>query len=118
MWTVTTAGYPDAHFATFPEELIEPCIKAACPPGGTVLDPFAGSGTTAAVARRMGAHAILIELNPEYCEMARKRLAQEVIEFEHVEKVTTGTGPSEMALFPEPDHTIPCAFVGAPTKPP
>jgi DNA modification methylase len=81
VWTVNTAVYPDAHFAVFPEELIDPCVKAGCPAGGTVLDPFAGSGTTGAVARRMGAHSILIELNPEYCEMSRKRFAQELIDF-------------------------------------
>jgi DNA modification methylase len=81
VWTVTTNAYPGAHFATFSEELIEPCIKAGCPAGGLVLDPFAGSGTTAAVARRFACRALLIDINEEYCKMAAERLAQEVFEF-------------------------------------
>ena len=64
----------EAHFATFPPDLIEPCIKAGCPPLGTVLDPFGGAGTTGLVADRLQRSAILIELNPIYAEMARKRL--------------------------------------------
>ncbi len=63
-----------SHFATFPPKLIEPCIKAGCPKGGTVLDPFAGAGTSGLVADRLGRDAILIELNPDYCEMARRRI--------------------------------------------
>lgn len=76
VWEVTTKSYPEAHFATFPEELIEPCIKAGCPPAGTVLDPFMGSGTTAVVARRLGRKAIGIELNPEYAELCARRTRQ------------------------------------------
>jgi DNA modification methylase len=82
VWTVPPNPFPEAHFATFPEKLIEPCILAGCPPGGTVLDPFGGSGTTGLVARRMGSNAILIELNEEYCEMSKRRLSQEMIEFQ------------------------------------
>ena len=74
VWTIATAPYPDAHFATFPPDLVEPCILAGCPAGGTVLDPFFGAGTTALVADRLGRDCIGIELNPEYAEMARKRL--------------------------------------------
>lgn len=74
VWTVTTKGFADAHFATFPPDLIEPCILAGCPEGGTVLDPFGGAGTTGLVADRHHRDAILIELNPEYAEMARKRI--------------------------------------------
>jgi DNA modification methylase len=81
VWTVATQPFPEAHFATFPEELIKPCILAGCPAGGTVLDPFGGSGTTALVARANGCKAILIELNPEYIEIAKRRLAQEHLEF-------------------------------------
>jgi DNA modification methylase len=74
VWTVGTEGYAEAHFATFPPDLIEPCILAGCPEGGTVLDPFGGAGTTGLVADRHHRNAILIELNPEYVEMARKRI--------------------------------------------
>jgi len=74
VWTVTTQPFKEAHFATFPPALIEPCILAGCPEGGTVLDPFGGAGTTGLVADRLGRNAILIELNPSYAEMARKRI--------------------------------------------
>ena len=74
VWTVTTAPFKEAHFATFPPDLIEPCILAGCPEGGTVLDPFGGAGTTGLVADRLHRDAILIELNPEYAEMARNRI--------------------------------------------
>lgn len=77
VWVVATEPFPDAHFATFPTKLITPCILAGCPLGGTVLDPFGGSGTTGVVAERLGRNAILIELNPEYVEMARRRIANE-----------------------------------------
>jgi DNA modification methylase len=74
VWEVTTQPYADAHFATFPPALIEPCILAGCPKGGTVLDPFGGAGTTGLVADRLGRNAILIELNPEYAAMAERRI--------------------------------------------
>ena len=74
VWTIPTHAYPDAHFATFPPKLVEPCIKAGCPVGGVVLDPFGGSGTVGLVASRLGRDAILIELNPEYAEMAERRI--------------------------------------------
>jgi DNA modification methylase len=74
VWTVTSSPFAEAHFATFPPSLIEPCILAGCPDGGTVLDPFGGAGTTGLVADRHHRSAILIELNPEYAEMARKRI--------------------------------------------
>lgn len=74
VWTVATQGYSEAHFATFPPALIEPCIKAGCPAGGTVLDPFGGAGTTGLVADRLGRNAVLIELNPDYAAMAERRL--------------------------------------------
>ena len=74
VWTVPTKGFSEAHFATFPPTLIEPCIKAGCPKGGIVLDPFGGAGTTGLVADRLGRDCILIELNPEYAEMARRRI--------------------------------------------
>ena len=74
VWTVATSGYSEAHFATFPPELAERCIKAGCPAGGTVLDPFGGAGTTGLVADRLQRNAILIELNPDYAAMARRRI--------------------------------------------
>ena len=74
VWTVATQPFREAHFATFPPGLIEPCIMAGCPKGGTVLDPFGGAGTTGLVSDRLGRNAILMELNPEYAAMARRRI--------------------------------------------
>ena len=76
VWKVTTQPFTGAHFAVFPEKLIEPCILAGCPVGGTVLDPFCGSGTTAVVSLRNSRNAILCELNPDYIKIAEKRLTQ------------------------------------------
>lgn len=73
VWTVAPANYPEAHFATFPPNLIKPCILAGSMPGDTVLDPFGGSGTTGQVALELGRKAILIELNPEYIELIKQR---------------------------------------------
>ncbi len=73
VWTVAPKPFKGAHFATFPPDLIEPCILAGCPKGGTVLDPFGGSGTVGMVAKKHGRDAVLIELNPEYVEIARQR---------------------------------------------
>lgn len=77
VWTVTTKPCKEAHFATFPKDLIEPCIKAGCPEGGTVLDPFGGSGTTGIVSQHLNRKATLIELNEEYIAIAKKRIEQE-----------------------------------------
>lgn len=74
VWSVPTSPYAEAHFATFPPDLIEPCVKAGCPTGGMVLDPFGGAGTTGMVADRLGRNAILIELNPEYADIAKRRI--------------------------------------------
>lgn len=74
VWTIATRPFPEAHFATFPPDLPERCIKAGCPVGGTVLDPFGGAGTTGMVADRLGRNAILIELNPTYVEIIRDRI--------------------------------------------
>jgi DNA modification methylase len=73
VWTVATQPYSGAHFATFPPKLIEPCILAGCPEGGTVLDPFGGSGTTAMVAIRNRRNAVLCELNENYIAMIHER---------------------------------------------
>ena len=75
VWTVATKPYSEAHFATFPEKLIEPCVLAGCPEGGICLDPFFGAGTTGLVAKKLGRRFIGIELNPEYISMAQKRIA-------------------------------------------
>jgi DNA modification methylase len=74
VWTVTTKPFKGAHFATFPPDLIEPCVLAGCPEGGTVLDPFGGAGTTGLVAARNSRNSILCELNPEYAAMAAERV--------------------------------------------
>lgn len=74
VWTVAPQPFAGAHFATFPEKLVEPCILAGCPEGGTVLDPFAGSGTTLAVAIKHHRKGLGIELNEKYCEIARQRI--------------------------------------------
>ncbi len=74
VWTIATQPFAEAHFATFPPELAERCVKAACPIGGHVLDPFGGAGTTGLVADRLGRDATLIELNPAYANMAKARI--------------------------------------------
>lgn len=76
--------FRDAHFATFPPKLIEPLILAACPEGGAVLDPFGGAGITGLVADRLHRNAILLELNPEYAEIARKRITKDSVLFADV----------------------------------
>ena len=78
VWTVTTKSFKGAHFATFPKDLIEPCVLAGCPEGGTVLDPFTGSGTTCVVSLKHGRKFIGTELNPEYIQLAVNRIKEEV----------------------------------------
>lgn len=75
VWSVATKGCKEAHFATFPPKLIEPCILAGSPEGGTVLDPFLGSGTTALVANRLGRRCIGIDIKADYLQIAQKRLS-------------------------------------------
>ena len=77
VWEVATQPFSEAHFATFPPALIEPCILAGCLKGGTVLDPFGGAGTTGLVADRICRNAILIELNPSYADMAERRITDD-----------------------------------------
>jgi DNA modification methylase len=74
VWTVATRPFADAHFATFPPEIAERCIKVGSRPGDTVLDPFGGAGTTGLVADRLQRSAILCELNPQYAQIARSRI--------------------------------------------
>ena len=73
VWTVSTKPFKEAHFATFPPELIKPCILAGCPEDGTVCDPFMGSGTTLVTANKLNRNCIGFDINPDYCEMANKR---------------------------------------------
>jgi DNA modification methylase len=74
IWSVSTKNYRDAHFATYPVELITPCVLAGCPPDGVVLDPFFGSGTTGEASLKLGRRYIGIDLNPDYCRLADERL--------------------------------------------
>ena len=75
VWSVSTKAIQEAHFATFPEELIKPCILAGCKAGGAVLDPFFGSGTTGRVCEALNREYIGIELNPDYVDMAKRRMS-------------------------------------------
>ncbi len=94
VWNIPTEPFSEAHFATFPKKLVEPCVKAGSRPGDTILDPFAGSGTTGVVALRLGRSFIGIELSPEYAEMARRRIRDDAPLF-NVEEVMPGAQPSE-----------------------
>lgn len=76
VWTIGAKPYKGAHFATFPPDLIEPCVLAGCPAGGIVLDPFGGSGTTAGVAVKHGRNAVVCELNQDYADLIPARVAQ------------------------------------------
>jgi len=76
VWQIATKPFEEAHFAVFPPTLVEPMVKAGCPEKGIVLDPFMGSGTVAEVALKLNRHFIGIELSPEYCEIAKKRIKE------------------------------------------
>jgi DNA modification methylase len=84
VWNIAPVGFSEAHFATFPPALVEPCIASGCPIGGLVLDPFGGAGTTGMVADRMKRDAILIELNPAYAEIALHRLEHDAGMFSEI----------------------------------
>jgi DNA modification methylase len=104
VWDIPTASFSDAHFATFPPALVVPCLLAGCRPGGTVLDPFGGAGTTALVADRMGLDAILIELKPEYAEIARSRIETDARMFGKItthsrEPIAPSSSGEDMPLF-------------------
>jgi DNA modification methylase len=86
VWTVGTEPTPDAHFATFPRKLVEPCILAGCPAGGVVLDPFGGSGTVGRVAEDLGRKWLLFDLNPKYQKIADRKTAQRSL----LQRVTGG----------------------------
>ena len=74
VWNINTKPFKGAHFAVFPESLIIPCITAGCPEGGIVLDPFFGSGTVGAAAKKLNRDYIGIDLNPKYCKIAADRI--------------------------------------------
>jgi site-specific DNA-methyltransferase (adenine-specific) len=76
VWKIPPQGFPGAHFAVFPEKLVETPIRGGCPPGGVVLDPFIGSGTTAVVAKKLERDFLGIDISAKYCEMARERIAK------------------------------------------
>jgi DNA modification methylase len=78
VWTISTKPYKEAHFATYPSDLIQPCILAGSKEGDTVLDPFSGSGTTGEVALKHGRHYIGLELNPDYAAISEKRITDAV----------------------------------------
>lgn len=86
VWSLATEAFSEAHFATFPPSLVEPCILAGSPAGGVVLDPFGGAGTTGMVADRLQRDAILIELNPEYAAIAERRIHSDAGMFANVER--------------------------------
>ena len=77
VWSIPTRGYSGAHFATFPEKLVEPCILAGCPKGGIVMDVFSGAATTGVVALKNGRRYLGVELNPEYIKLSHERIAKE-----------------------------------------
>lgn len=79
VWHINTAPYSEAHFATFPLAIPQTCIKAGCPPGGIVLDPFAGAGTTLWAAKTLGVKSIGVELSEAYCKLAVDRIRQQVL---------------------------------------
>lgn len=95
VWTIATEPTQEAHFATFPEELVERCIKSGSRRGDVVIDPFAGSGTTLAVAERLGRDSIGIELNPAYIAMAERRIRA----VDPTATVELGNGQQQKSLF-------------------
>ena len=84
VWSIATGQFKAAHYATFPERLVEPCILAGCPEGGTVLDPFAGSGTTGVVAKRLRRNFVGVEINPDYWKMATDRIAATTAQLDQI----------------------------------
>jgi len=88
VWRIATEAFPEAHFATFPQALAEICIRAGCPAGGTVLDPFGGAGTAGLVADKLKRNAVLIELNSDYAHMAKRRISDDAGMFAAVELET------------------------------
>jgi len=92
VWTIATQPFPEAHFATYPEALVRPCVMAGCPIGGLVLDPFSGSGTTGVVACGLGRDYIGIELNPEYAAMSERRIGRALRPNTYADQSDDGAG--------------------------
>ncbi len=103
VWEIATEPFAESHFAVFPQALVEPCILAGCPKGGMVLDLFGGSGTVAVVADRLGRSATLIEINPQYVQMAVARIEAARMGEEagkrHMAKMLGKTPKEELPLF-------------------
>ena len=78
VWSINTEPFPEAHFATFPCALVEPCVRAGCAPGDVVLDPFFGSGTVGVVCLKLNRRVIGLELNDEYAKIARRRMGEDL----------------------------------------
>jgi DNA modification methylase len=87
VWTIPNRPFKEAHFSTFPPKLAKLCILAGCPAGEVVLDPFIGSGTSCAVAKKFGRKSIGIDLKPEFLEMAKRRVRQDVLDLEGLRNV-------------------------------
>lgn len=92
VWPITTKGFPEAHFATFPEELIQTPIKAGCPEGGIMLDPFCGSSTTALVALKLNRQYIGFEISQKYVDMANRRLKPYIVQGKIFKATPTSVG--------------------------
>lgn len=105
VWEIATQKFTGSHFATFPPEIPRRCIKAGCPEGGTVLDPFSGSGTTGVVCVELDRNYIGIELNPEYAEMSRKRINQVAPLFVQAVVVPTSCDTADTGRSDSTDHS-------------
>ena len=97
VWTIASEPFSEPHFAVMPTALVEPCILAGCPPGGTCLDPFAGAGTVGLVAHRLQRNAVLIELNPHYAEIAERRIKNDAPLMSSPQVLTAA--PEQPSLF-------------------
>lgn len=112
VWTVASQPFAGAHFATFPPRLIEPCVLAGCPAGGTVLDPFGGAGTTGLVADRLGRNAVLIELSPAYAQMARERIVGDAPLIARCDMAAPPATTGAAATSPGPSAGVNCESPG------
>lgn len=105
VWKIATSAFSGAHFATFPPTLAARCIRAGCPKDGLVLDPFGGAGTTALVAAGLHRRAALIELNPAYAEIARKRIERDWMSDERRRAAAAEVAADDGPLFSKTQAT-------------